>query len=79
MRRIGSQITADNYTCDIIKEFVYLDSTVTTTNGVGSNSTSGTYNEISFARVLDSDNESRMENGVGHLRSSVYFIDYYYF
>ena len=30
MRRIDSQITADNYTIDTVKEFIYLGSAVTT-------------------------------------------------
>ena len=34
MRRIDSQITADNYTVDTVKEFIYLGSAVTTKNDV---------------------------------------------
>ena len=31
VRRIDSQITADNYTFETVKEFIYLGSAVTTT------------------------------------------------
>ena len=34
VRRIDSQITADNYTFDTVKEFIYLGSAVTTKNDV---------------------------------------------
>ena len=34
VRRIDPQITADNYTFDIVDEFFYLDSAVTTKNDV---------------------------------------------
>ena len=34
MRRINSRITADNYTFDTVKEFIYLGSAVTTKNDV---------------------------------------------
>ena len=34
VRRINSQITADNYTFDTVKEFVYLGSAATTKNDV---------------------------------------------
>ena len=34
VRRIDSQITADNYTFDTVKEFIYLDSAYTTKNDV---------------------------------------------
>ena len=34
MRRIDSQITADNYTFETVKEFIYLGSAVTTKNDV---------------------------------------------
>ena len=34
MRRINSQITADNYTFDTVKEYIYLGSAVTTKNYV---------------------------------------------
>ena len=33
-RRIDSRITADNYTFDTVKEFIYLGSAVTTKNDV---------------------------------------------
>ena len=34
VRRIDSQITADSYTFDTVKEFIYLGSAVTTENDV---------------------------------------------
>ena len=34
VRRIDSRITADNYTFDTVKEFIYLGSAVTTKNDV---------------------------------------------
>ena len=34
VQRIDSQITADNYTFDTVKEFIYLGSAVTTKNDV---------------------------------------------
>ena len=34
VRRIESQITANNYTFDTVKEFIYLGSAVTTKNDV---------------------------------------------
>ena len=34
MQHIGSQITADNYTFDIVKEFIYLGSVVNTKEDV---------------------------------------------
>ena len=34
MRHIGSPITADNYTIDIVKEFIYLGFAVTIKNDV---------------------------------------------
>ena len=39
MQGIGSQITTDNYTCDIVQEFVYLNFTVTTKNDISLNAT----------------------------------------
>ena len=35
VRRIDSQIAADNYIFDTVKEFIYLGSVVTTNNDVG--------------------------------------------
>ena len=34
MRRIDTQITADNYTFDIVKEFIYFGSAVTSKTNV---------------------------------------------
>ena len=34
MRRFGSQITADSYTFDVVKAFVYLGTVITTDNDV---------------------------------------------
>ena len=34
VRRLDSQITADSYTFDTVKEFIYLGSAVTTENDV---------------------------------------------
>ena len=34
VRRIDSRITADNYTFDTVKEFIYLGSAVTTNNDI---------------------------------------------
>ena len=34
MRRLGSQITANNYIFDIVMEFIYLDFAVTSINDV---------------------------------------------
>ena len=41
MRRIDSQIMADNYTFDTIKEFIYLGSAVTTKNDLTLRSNAG--------------------------------------
>ena len=47
VRHIDSQITADNYTFDTVKEFIYLGSVVTTKNDV---SLEISYNVIFYLR-----------------------------